>query len=310
VRRYRSIVADSARWEGFQFRPDDIVISTPPKCGTTWMQTLCALLVFETVDLGRPLAEISPWLDMQVADRDKVFALLASQEHRRIIKTHTPLDGVPFHERVTYLVVGRDPRDVAVSSAHHMQNLNRDRFLELREQAVGLDDLAELVQAQPGPPPSAGLTPLQAWIVGDDDTVPMCLAYLTNHLGVAWQRRELPNVTLFHYDDLLADLPGQMCRLRDVLGAPADDALVRSLAAAASFGAMKQRAHDFAPNADVGMWHDHSAFFHAGQSGQWRDAFDLTTLRRYEARIAELVPPELASWLHNGTTEPAAVTSG
>jgi hypothetical protein len=45
--RYRSLVADSARWEGFGLRPGDIVISTPPKCGTTWTQMLCALLIFD-----------------------------------------------------------------------------------------------------------------------------------------------------------------------------------------------------------------------------------------------------------------------
>ena len=63
--RYRHPVYDSARWEGFPFRERDIVISTPPKCGTTWMQTLCAMLVLDTVEFDRPLAEISPWLDMQ-----------------------------------------------------------------------------------------------------------------------------------------------------------------------------------------------------------------------------------------------------
>lgn len=60
LRRYRSVVADSARWEGFQFRDGDIVISTPPKCGTTWTQMLVALLVFGSPDLPRPLAELSP----------------------------------------------------------------------------------------------------------------------------------------------------------------------------------------------------------------------------------------------------------
>ena len=67
---YRSMISDSARWEGFEFRPDDIIISTPAKCGTTWMQMICALLVFQTPTFDRSLDLISPWLEMLTRDRD------------------------------------------------------------------------------------------------------------------------------------------------------------------------------------------------------------------------------------------------
>ena len=61
--RDRGIVYDSARWEGIELRRGDIVISTPPKCGTTWTQMICYLLILQEPELDRPLAEISPWLD-------------------------------------------------------------------------------------------------------------------------------------------------------------------------------------------------------------------------------------------------------
>src|SRR5215210_6359342 len=64
--RYRSIVADSGRWDGFAFRPGDIVISTPAKCGTTWTQMLCALLIFDGPAFPAPLGDVSPWLDMNI----------------------------------------------------------------------------------------------------------------------------------------------------------------------------------------------------------------------------------------------------
>lgn len=85
----------------FRFCAGDIVISPPPKCGTTWMQMLCALLVFDTDELDRPLTEISPWLDAVFDDHQAVVAALEGQQHRRFIKTHTPLDGLVFDERVT-----------------------------------------------------------------------------------------------------------------------------------------------------------------------------------------------------------------
>ena len=45
--RYHSLIADNARWDGFELRAGDVIISTPPKSGTTWTQMLCALLIFD-----------------------------------------------------------------------------------------------------------------------------------------------------------------------------------------------------------------------------------------------------------------------
>src|SRR5215204_86387 len=91
--RYHSIVDDSARWDGFVFRPGDVVISTPPKSGTTWTQMLCALLIFDGPAFPAPLDEISPWLDMSTRPLGEVTAALETQTHRRVIKTHTPSTG-------------------------------------------------------------------------------------------------------------------------------------------------------------------------------------------------------------------------
>src|SRR5712672_1576937 len=90
VRRYEASMYYSNRWDGFELRPDDIVISTPPKCGTTWTQMICALLIFQSTAFARPLSRISPWLDMRTRPRGEVVADLDAQQHRRFIKTHTP----------------------------------------------------------------------------------------------------------------------------------------------------------------------------------------------------------------------------
>jgi hypothetical protein len=98
--RYQSPDEDSARWLGFPFRDSDIVISTRSKTGTTWVQMICGLLIFQKPELPAPLAQLSPWLDHLIMPRDQVYAELAAQRHRRFIKTHTPLDGIPFDPRV------------------------------------------------------------------------------------------------------------------------------------------------------------------------------------------------------------------
>src|SRR3712207_9198797 len=100
--RYTSDDEDSARWDHFPFREGDIVISTRSKSGTTWMQMICALLVFQTPELPAPLSQLSPWLDWLAVPQRQVYAELAAQRHRRFIKTHTPLDGVPIEPPVSY----------------------------------------------------------------------------------------------------------------------------------------------------------------------------------------------------------------
>jgi aryl sulfotransferase len=301
LKRYRSVVADSSRWEGFTFRPGDIVISTPPKCGTTWMQRLVALLVFDGPGLPAPMAKVSPWLDMQLASTEDVMSTLDAQTHRRFIKTHTPLDGLPFGESVTYICVGRDPRDVAVSSRHHMQNMDVERFLAIRAAAVGLEDLAELGLNEPGPPePLDDAAALRAWIDADSDVTVMTLAFTVRHLLSFWEAGDQPSVALFHYADLLADLPGQLQRLAAVLGYGIDPQRAEDLSAEASFEAMKGQAEHVVPNADIGLWRSAAGFLHRGTSGQWKEAFTDDDLARYEARVGELAPADFLRWLHGG----------
>lgn len=301
-RRYRTLVHDNIRWDGFRFRAGDIIISTPPKCGTTWMQTLCAYLVFGTSELDRPLAEISPWLDMQTTEIGKMLVTLEAQEHRRFIKTHTPLDGLPFDERATYICVGRDPRDVSLSWEHHMANLDLEAFLAARIAAAGADDLEELMPSLEPPPDD----PVERfWLWANADPVPLepggvTLASILEHLATFWDRRDEPQIALFHYSDLLADLPGELRRLADVLDITMSDDRIAELAAAATFETMRERADVLAPDVPNRIWRSNRDFFHRGESGQWRHLLDDEGLRRYEKRVAELVPADLAAWAHGG----------
>src|SRR3954447_3329571 len=141
VRRYEGTVYDSNRWDGFELRPGDIIIAPPPKCGTTWTQMICALLVLQEPELPLPLDRLSPWIDMVTRARTEVFADLQAQTHRRFLKTHTPLDGIPNDPTVTYICVGRDPRDVALSIDHHIDNMDVGAFLNARERAAVIDGI-------------------------------------------------------------------------------------------------------------------------------------------------------------------------
>ena len=237
--RYRSSEEDSGRWRGFPFRSGDIVISTRSKSGTTWMQMICALLIFQTPDLPAPVSELSPWLDWLIAPRAEVFPRLAAQPHRRFIKTHTPLDGVPLDRRATYIVVARHPLDMAVSLYHQSLNLDRVRLSQL----LGREALE----------PRATRVPLREWLLSwiDDDVEPRkqldSLPGVPWHYADAWERRQHPNVVLAHYDDLSLNLEGEMRRLADRLAIDVGAGLWADLVEAATFEEMRGRPERIAP---------------------------------------------------------------
>jgi hypothetical protein len=247
---------------------------------------ICLLLVFGRPELPDRLGRLSPWLDWLVEPEEDVLARLAAQAQRRVIKTHTPLDGVPLDPRATYIVVGRHPLDMAVSLYHHGDNIDRRRVAEL----IG--------QPEKDRPP---LPPLHEWLVrfvdweGDAraqlDTLPGTML----HLSDAWARRHDTNVVLVHYDDLVTDLDGSMRRLAGVLGTPLDEECWPALVRAATFESM--RADAGAPDTDLGVLKDPTAFFRRGTSGEGRALLSSGEIAHYRDRVDAMAPGELLAWL-------------
>jgi Sulfotransferase domain len=293
---YRSLIMDNARWEGFEFRSSDIVISTPPKCGTTWTQMLCAMLIFDGPDFPSPLSQLSPWLDQTIRSLDAVRALYAAQQNRRFIKTHTPLDGLPVRDDITYVVVGRDPRDVMVSMEHHLANMDLERVLALRGQAVGNDDLDTL---PPRPAMSEDPTERFRTFVRGTDMGGVNLTGVIHHLDTAWQLRHHSNVVMCHYADFSADLPHEIARLADGLDIEVTRDRAQMLAAEASLDRMRDRAEDVLPSAGA-IWKDDRAFFRAGSFGEWRAGATEDVLAEYDRTVKTIALPELATWAHHG----------
>ncbi len=85
---------------------------------------ICALLVFQSRELPDRLSTISPWLDSNELPIETVVTELDRQQHRRIIKSHTPVDGIPTLPGVTVVAGARHPLDAAVSWYHYLRNLD------------------------------------------------------------------------------------------------------------------------------------------------------------------------------------------
>ena len=288
--RYQSPDEDSARWLGFPFRDGDIVISTRSKTGTTWVQMICGLLIFQEPRLPAPIAELSPWLDHLITPRDEVYAWLAEQQHRRFIKTHTPLDGIPLDPHATYIVTARHPLDMFVSLCHQSENLDRERVRQLTGQPA---------PTSPPRPRKPLHDRLLRWINADSDPreSPDSLPGVMWHLSDAWSRRTEPNVLLVHYDNLSADLDGQMRWLAGRLGITVQEAAWPALVQAATFESMRSDADRLVPTA--GILKSNAAFFRRGTSGAGRELLSDEELASYHARAAQLAPPDMLAWLHS-----------
>lgn len=294
TRSYREFVMESSRWDGFAFRDDDILICTPAKCGTTWTQMICALLILRTPQLEQPLTTYSPWLESLFVPKEAVHAQLAAQNHRRFIKTHTPLDGLPWSDAVRYICVGRDPRDMLISLRHHMANMKPEVFPRLAANATG--------PWQPPPPPPEDFGEwFRQWIrhsgVYHEGTATSDVLY---YLQSFWRYRELPNILMVHYGDLKADLEAEMRRIAQFLDIDIPAAEWPALVAAARFESMKANADRLAPQVTDDVWRDPGEFFHRGESGQWRELLSEEDLALYREILAERVEPELAHWLEHG----------
>ena len=129
-REYRTWIFDSRRWQHYRPRPDDIVIATYPKCGTTWMQRIVSLLVFQSPE-PKPITEISAWIDRRWPQPiEAVIAQIEAQEHRRFLKSHLPLDGLPFYDDIKYVHVARDGEALIPNLAPLFKNRSQTFFFK------------------------------------------------------------------------------------------------------------------------------------------------------------------------------------
>lgn len=294
TRTYRTWFLDSTRWKHIPMRDGDVVVTTPYKSGTTWMQQIAGQLIFNDLTL-RPNGDFGRWIDAAFAPIEEEAADLAAMAHRRVFKTHLPLDGLPYDPMVRYIYVGRDLRDVFMSLWNHHSNYTP----EIWEMMTGIAARHNV------PMPERPTDILSFWrewatrgyAVGDADGYPYWSA--TDHLRTWWAFRHLPNVMFVHFNDLLADLPGEITRIADFLGTPLPAGRAAQIAGLVNFASMKKGADIVNPGAHFGFVGGPATFINKGTNGRWRDVLGPKELELY-APLMQRLPPDAARWLQQG----------
>ncbi|XP_017058503.1 sulfotransferase family cytosolic 1B member 1-like [Drosophila ficusphila] len=120
------------RIDAFETRKSDVFVVTFMKCGTTWMQELAWLLLnnlnFERAKSSFPFQR-SPFLEYSSIDeegKDTIDECNNFEGDSRLIKSHLPAQLLPrqiWTQGRKVIYVCRNPKDVVVSSYHHMTGL-------------------------------------------------------------------------------------------------------------------------------------------------------------------------------------------
>ena len=175
-------------------------------------------------------------------------------------------------------------------------------FVAARNAAAAIDGITPEPVT---PPPWADSARQRFWAWVDDDTPPTevasSLLRTLRHLQTFWDAPEGADVVMLHFDDLRADLEGQMRALADRLAITVPEQRWPELVHAATFEDMRARAALTAPDVQSGIWRDNERFFHRGTSGQWRDLLDDDGLERYRTRAKAIGPSDVIDWVHRGS---------
>jgi len=300
TRVYRCHHLDSTRWDAIVPRPDDIVITTSLKAGTTWTQRIVSLLVFQRVELpdGKTLHWVSPWPDCRfMIGAADMQATVEGLTHRRFLKSHLPFDALPYRESTRYIYVGRDTRDVFMSAWNHIR-----AYTPLARELLNGGE-----HAPPEPfhePPDDIREFWRLWMTRgtypwESDGYPYWSHH--HHARTYWDFRHLPNLLLVHYNDLKADLAGEMRRIARFLDIDVPEAKWPTLVDAATFASMK-RDGPTVLGPEMGMIFEGGSdrFLYKGTNERWRDVLGPDELALYERAAERTLTPELKRWLEGG----------
>lgn len=282
---------DSTIWNDFKFRPDDIIISTYAKSGTTWMQQIISQLIFNAPE-DLEVAEMSPWLDLRVPPKEIKLAAVEGQQHRRFIKTHLPVDALVFSPEAKYVYIGRDGRDVVWSLYNHHASANEHWY-------HALNDTPGLVGPPIGKANESIVEYFREWM--DKDGFPFWSFW--ENISSWWAIKDLPNVYLIHFQKLKDDMPSEIKKLAAFLDIEIDAVKWDALLEHCSFDYMKKNSVKSVPLGGA-FWDGGSeTFIFKGTNGRWKDMLSKEDSDKYEQLAIEHLGEACAKWLKTGDRE-------
>jgi len=259
-------------------------------------------------DLPQVDSRSSTWIDARwggpVAE---MYGELALQQHRRFLKTHLPLDGLPYFPQVKYVIVGRDARDVFMSLWNHYSSY-KDEFYTLLNSDPNLpgeplprcpEDIHDFWQQWIS----------RGWFAWEEEGYPFWGNM--HHAQSWWEYRHVDNLLFVHYADLLAQPQVEIGRIAYFLGIECTESTLQEIAEHTALPSMRQRGieRDIERQGHPIFRGGSNTFFNLGTNGRWRSLLSEEELAMYEETRAKVLTPECAAWLEKGQVSGSYETS-
>lgn len=210
----------------FQARESDVLITTAPKAGTTWMQQILHQLRSGGDESFSSIDDVVPWLERTRSGMtlQEVIEYYESLADPRVFKTHCTAEQTPGIGTASIILTSRDPRECCVSFYHHLRNMTDEA---LQDTNISLPD-------------------------SFDEHIERWLDFAAWYRNVKswWPYHDHEKVLWLRFQDMKSDLPANIDRIVDFLGWEVSPEQRKRALEYSSFAWMKAHDEKFSSQGD------------------------------------------------------------